>query len=216
MMSSFKIKEICFSTGGKSVLNNYSDSIQTNTGIIQMLFLWARKPKSSEGLSVVQVFCTGAEEKTRLLSPARGKSWFKEGQIYFCPWIFFNTCRFSLWSARVFEYLLLVHTAQSAGKGRKSRLPGKTGQSEAFGWNMVFPSSIQVHVGANLLQQLTPSLDLVTGGSSHQRAHDEKRQHDGRIPTFRKQSQLFPHGCPVSTGFPERHGFLSGWNWKAW
>lgn len=50
---------------------------------------------------------------------------------------------------------------------------------------------------------------LLTGSSSHQGADDEKRYYDGWVPTFGKQGQLFPHGCGVSTGLPERHGFLS-------
>lgn len=50
---------------------------------------------------------------------------------------------------------------------------------------------------------------LLTGSSSHQGADDEKRYFDGWVSTFGKQGQLFPHGCGVSTGLPERHGFLS-------
>lgn len=51
-----------------------------------------------------------------------------------------NTCLLSLWPARVFEYLLLVHTTQSAGERRKSGLPRETGQSEFLGWDTRSPS----------------------------------------------------------------------------
>lgn len=55
---------------------------------------------------------------------------------------------------------------------------------------------------------------LLIGRSSSQGTHDETRHYDGGLPTFGQQGQLFPCSCFISTGFQERHGLLSWWNWK--
>lgn len=50
---------------------------------------------------------------------------------------------------------------------------------------------------------------LLLGSSGHQGAHDETRHYDGGLPTFGEQGQLFPRGCFLSAGYPERYGLLS-------
>lgn len=186
---------------------------------------WLRKPESSVNLSFLQVFFGGDEEKERLSSSVWGNSpikrYLKIKSIsslgIFCNCLSVFSVSQSFWISASGSYLPVCEGRKEIQITRKNW--PKWVFSPEHDVSITHPDLdplVITSFDATWVQNSTLYLCLFPGGSSHQRAHDEKRQHDGWIPTFGKQSQLFPLGCSVSAGFSERYGFLFRWNWTAW